>query len=504
MASRPDQIAMTLLGHDLRAALSDMIGGLRLIEPRRLDEPTRLQIERVRAAGEGLARLLEQGLAVMLGEAEAVPTLPPDVDLARFLDDLRMRWSGRAREKAVQFEMRIAPDLPGQMRADLIGLERVMSNLLDNALKHTDFGTVECRVQRHGADRLSFVVADDGPGFSPDALARLFRYEGRPPDAQKPGSGRGLHIAKEMADRMGGTLTVRNRELGGAEVTFTLPLPETSGEAARDRHLGLPDLVGLRVLLADDSATHQIVTSRMLMDMGATVDLASDGTEALARLTQDRFDLALIDIEMPGLSGLEVIRALRRMGVVKGQTPVLAVTAYVLRANREAILAAGANGILSKPVTCPIALGRAILGVLGRLEEVGGVPSGTLDAQAPEVAADMDESRFFRLLDLAGPGTATELLSRLQDDLRTVERALVQALPGPDWDQIRAQTHVLIALAGAVGAIRLQHAASSLNQLAHQRDMKGLQVLDHEVMQMTDALIHFVAGQAEALRRGST
>ncbi|MDT8854262.1 response regulator [Paracoccaceae bacterium Fryx2] len=492
-----DAAALALLGHDLRAALSDVVGGLRLIAPEKLDAATRGHLDRVRAAGEVLARLLEEGLAEMLGDGGRTGTTQANLQIARFLRDAEVRWSGRAREKALDFRLTVAPDVPGVVTADRIGLERALSNLLANAINYTDRGAVCCTVSRAPDGRhLCFAVTDNGPGFSDAALAQLFRLGGRPTGTNRPGTGMGLHIAKEMADRMQGQLRVRNRPEGGAEVTLTLPLlpgcasPDEGPDGAPDIMAPLPDLSSVKILLAEDSVTNQILISRMLTRMGAEVVLAHDGIEALQWLERETFDLALIDIEMPHLSGIEVIRALRALSGPTGQMPVLAVTSYVLRANRAAILAAGADGVLEKPLVCPAILGQAIAQVIGRnlLPPQSRPPAATAD-HLPV----MDEQRLDRLLEIAGHDTGRELVDRLNTDLRDVERALVRGFAGPDWDALRAQTHVLIALAGAVGALRLQHLSERLNAMAHQRDPTGLAALRHDLLALLDALIHFVA-----------
>jgi len=485
--------ALALLGHDLRAALSDVIGGLRLIGPEALIGLDRMQFERVRASGEVLARLLEQGLQVMLGEADCVTDEPQNLQVARFLGDLSQRWAGRAQEKGLTFVLAQAPDLPAVVRVDRVALDRVLSNIIGNAIKFSDLGTVACHVDLRPDGALCFVVTDDGPGFSDHALQHLFTLQGRPDGARKPGSGMGLHIAKDLTHRMGGEVSVRNRTLGGAAVEVMVPV---SGGTATDpaHQTGLPDLSQVRVLLAEDSPTQQLLLSRMLVLMGAEVEVVGDGVEAVGRLERERFDLALIDVEMPRLSGLDVIRALRAMPMPVAQMPVIAVTAYVLRANRAAILSAGADTIVSKPVHCPLALGRALESALARAPAIRAV------TPARHALPDLEEGRFERLLEIAGAEVAPELVARLLDDLQTVEGALVQAMTGPDWLALRAQSHVLVALAGAVGACTLQTQAETMNRLSYVQDKAGLTALAADLMTGLDGLIHFLAGQADVLR----
>ncbi|MFN3938392.1 MAG: response regulator, partial [Gemmobacter sp.] len=475
--------------HDIGAALSDVLGGLRLIETAEVDPAIRLQLDRVRAAGELLARLVEEGLAAIPGASD--PPAPGNVQLARLVADLAARWGARARGKALEFRLDLQDDLPPVILTERTGLERSLSNILSNAVKYTDSGAVELAVFRVADGRLIFRVRDDGPGFSGEALARLFEFEGRPGNADRPGEGLGLHIAWEQATRAGGALVARNRPEGGAEVVLSLPA-DACASAVPDGDLmqPLPDLSRIRVLVAEDNPTNQRLMATMLERMGAEVEMASDGIEAITALEQGRFDIALIDIEMPRLTGIHVIRALRAMSGPQAELPVLAVTAYVMRANREALYAAGADGIIAKPFGTLEAFGAAIARALRKTAPEPQLP---VDRPGPD-AVRMDPERFDRLLSVAGPTTARTLLLRLDEDLRHARRKLAAARTGPDWAEIRAQTHVLIALAGAVGALLLQNRAETLNAMAHARE-NGTSAALEEVLELLDALIEFVAAQ---------
>ena len=485
---------MTLLGHDLRAAVSDIIGGLRLIDQDAVDGATRLQLERVRASGETLARLLEQGLSMMLGEDDFAATHPANLQVARFLYDIEMRWSGRASEKGLEFTVSCSADVPQVLTLDRIALERVLSNILSNAVKYTDEGTVSLDIGMAGTGALRITVVDQGPGFSSDALTRLFEFKGRPDGTGKPGQGLGMHITKNMAGRLGGTVSVENLPGRGARVTLDLP-PETWTIAAPEQAVELPDLSSTKVLVAEDNATNQIIIGHMLAKMGAQFEIAEDGVEALHWLEREDFDLALIDIEMPRLGGIDVIRSLRSNDRQHSHMPIIAITAYVLRANRDAIYAAGADAILAKPLAGIETFGMAIANVLdrvGRPEEDNTVPADEL--------AEFDRACFDRLIEIAGPVASRELLERLCADLRKTERGLVAGLADGDIAAVRAETHVLIALAGAVGAARLQALAQTLNSAAHRRERGDLSQLGRDALVQLDRLIHFV--NQERARRG--
>ncbi len=481
---------MTLLGHDVRAAVSDIIGGLRLIDQEGMDPATRLQLERVRTSSETLARLLEEAMVILFGEEAAFPRTTSNVQLDRFFYDIEMRWSGRATAKGLILECHRDEDLPQVLTVDRISLDRILSNILSNAIKYTDQGRVRMDVGLGATGGLRVDVTDQGPGFSVGALDRLFQYEGRPEGTGKPGQGLGMHISNYLSGSLGGTIAVENLDGGGARVTLELP-PSVFSTGARDDHPDLPDLPDLsrtKVLLAEDSETNQLVLGQMLRRLGAEFETASDGVQALNWLEREEFDLALIDIEMPRLGGIDVIRAVRADDRVYSRMPIVAITAYVLRANRDAIYAAGADAILAKPIVSLETFGQAIANVLRR----SALNDGEAAIQVEEGLAEFNRDCFDRLIAVAGPDASRELLIRLAADLRNCERNLVAGLAEHDMTTIRAETHVLIALAGAVGAERLSGLAQNLNAIAHRQREGDIATLGEECLGQLDRLIHFI------------
>lgn len=450
--------ALRLYGHDIRAAVSDVVGGLRLIDPARVPPDLQCQLDRVRVAGETLADLIDGATMLSTGRpAQAAPSR--GFDFRSFLAGIEMRWSGRAREQGLTFRLDIDRHVPERIRAARIKLDRILGNLIANALKFSDRGRVTLSVRLEGA-ALIFQVRDQGRGFSKPALDRLFTPDGRPTNENRPGTGLGLHISKELADGLGGALVVENRAGAGADVT--LSLPRESWEC-RQGDGDRPDLSDLTVLVAEDNETNQILVRQMLEGMGARMLLARDGQEALDLLAHHPVNIALVDIEMPRVSGIEVMRRMRqRPGF---DTPMVALTAYVMRENREAIYAAGADGVIAKPIRSVSAFGQAIRRHVGRSMDDAPPPQPRPDAEATMAA--FDRNRFESILQAAGPDGRQEFLLHLLQDLRSVRGELKQATAGNDTVQTRAQSHILISLAGAVGADRLQQIAESLNAAAH-------------------------------------
>ncbi len=455
---------LALLGHDVRAAVSDVIGGLQLLPREGLAPEAHLQLERVRASAELLSRLMDEGLAAVLGEDNVASAPTDNIPLTGLIHDIEARWCGRAREKGLTFTASTARNAPHVLTLNRIALDRILSNILSNAIKYSDVGVVALHVEITPSNRLRLAVTDDGPGFSAEALARLFDLGGRPHDNEVPGQGLGLHIARGMAGRLGGAITVENRTTGGA--CIALELPPTSWTTPTAPPAALPDLSHVKVLVADDSATNQAIIGRMLDRMGASYVIADDGVAALDWLSRETFDLALVDIEMPRLSGLDVIHQLRVGAYAHKNMPVIAITAYVLQSNRDAIYAAGADAILVKPLAGIETFGATISKLLNH-------PAIPAEEAAMSAAAAQDDTstRLERLVDAAGPDLGQELLSRLSADLRSVEHGLIEGFAAGAAEQIHSCTHILIALAGTAGAEELLALARALNHTAQTGDI---------------------------------
>lgn len=474
----PDAQTVALLGHDLRAALSEVIGGLRLIDTEQLSPEPRGHITRTRAASEALALLLEQALALLPDALPRTTSAPKILQTEQFLASLDLRWTARAQEHGLGFQL-VSKDLPAHLGLDPALLERILSNLLNNALKYAENGSITCALRLSAAQQLDISVRDKGKGFSPATLSRLYTCYNRDEAASKPGSGMGLHIVWDIVAQAGGQITAGNHPDGGAEVVVHLPLRQPMPQAPAPLQSPLQNR---HLLIADDSETSRLLLTQMLRSQGAQITTAVNGAQAISCLHQGHFDAMLIDIEMPKMNGLEVIGHIRSQPGPLAHLPVLAITAYQLRANKAAILAAGADSLLCKPVLDMQILTEAVLQVLER--------NAVADTPAPQV----EPNQFEQLLEMAGPQMATELLYHLQSDLRSTERGLLAASHGPDWPAVRRETHVMIALAGTAGASFLHQLALTLNDLANQSvpDRGTFHTLLPQALEQLDMLIHFI------------
>ncbi len=205
----------------------------------------------------------------------------------------------------------------------------------------------------------------------------------------------------------------------------------------------------------------------MLSALNAEVTVCGDGVEALERFDQQPVDLVVVDIEMPRLSGLDVIRAIRARGDARADVPIVALTAYAMREHRERIAAAGANGLISKPITSVEALRRGLAAHLAPSFEAPPRADAPEDLAEGEGGPVIDTAIFAALCEAIGQETMAELLEKVIADLLSAQRELADALVDLDRGPIRSASHILISVAGALGAVRLQACARMVNGIAH-------------------------------------
>lgn len=434
-----------LIRHDMRAALADILGGLELLPASELSPKSKRQLTRVQAAARQLHRLTE-----ML-DAEAKPSdAQPVTDLALLLQGILDRWSGHANAIGAAFSADIG--LGPSVGVPLSGqdVERILGNLLENAFKYGEASPVQIIVVLdEGESVVSLRVRDRGRGIAEADRSAVLERGHRGAQRQAQGSGLGLYIVRQLVAQAGGKLTLNAGPDGrGLEATVELPVevpitrPRRIDSTAR--------LTGMRVLLVEDNPTNQLVAQKMLETLGATCRLCGDGIEGAAAVEQDRFDIALIDIEMPRKGGLALISELRAHGdPAVRDMPMVAVTAYALPEHRARIMAAGADGVIVKPLDDIAVFGAAVAEYLSANTAV------------------VDASALAHLSDVLGAEGYAELRNRLTSDFASTRKRLEDGFTSADAKAVREATHALIALAGTVGATALQEGAQAMNRFMH-------------------------------------
>ncbi|HEY2929180.1 ATP-binding protein [Piscinibacter sp.] len=258
-----------------------------------------------------------------------------------------------AQDRGLQFEVEFAPGLPGWVDGDASRIKQVLHNLIGNAIKFTARGEVGLHVEPCPAG-LCFSVRDSGEGIAPQALERIFDAFEQGPAATvhaRAGTGLGLTISRQIARAMGGDVFCRSGEGDGATFVFTLPLVSAAPPPPRGSEAAPASTARLdgHVLVVDDNPVNAVVASAMLECMGLRIDVADDGAQALSLMASRRYDLVLMDCQLPVMDGWEATRRWRSTEAPGRHLPIVALTALAVMGDRERCLQAGMDDYLAKP-----------------------------------------------------------------------------------------------------------------------------------------------------------
>ncbi len=358
------------MSHELRTPLNGIIAMSEMLHQQQTDPKGREMTRTVVASGRILERVLNDILDVSKIEAIEVEFERVPFDMDTLLLDVAALHRATAEAKGLRMELNILPGAAGTYVGDHVRVSQVISNLLSNAVKFTDQGRVAITA-RPCSTGLHLVVSDTGQGFDRATSDRLFkRFEQGDSSINRRhgGTGLGLWISRALVRAMGGTIRVRSIVGKGTLFSVHLPLVRSLPQAPpplaaepepQGRHEdGWPPL---RVLIAEDHEVNQRVMMMILDTIGAKVTLAENGVVAVEAFKDADFDVILMDIQMPVMDGLVAMAKIRELEVASGasRTPIIAVTANAMAADREASMKAGADDHLSKPVR-PAALIEAL------------------------------------------------------------------------------------------------------------------------------------------------
>ncbi|MBD7941812.1 ATP-binding protein [Brevundimonas guildfordensis] len=398
---------MAAIGHDLRTPISAILTGADYLRSTVPNSAGRQQVALIEDAGLMMKALLDDLLDHSRLNAGRMHVESHDFDLRLMLAQTARLWQGHARAQGLQLRLEGARETPRWVHGDAMRLRQVLNNLISNAMKFTNAGTVTLRVRSwlndEGSYALLIEVADTGRGMSAEQLERLFTPFDQTQDgvaARFGGSGLGLAISRDLIILMGGRLTVRSEPGGGSQFTVALslsqgqpeagadipeelitplavpgrldplaPLPDDLPAAAAYPHQPAPAPEGvtaededeaadsrpLRVLVVDDHAINRRAIQLILQAFDCEIVMAENGLAALEACEGQAFDVIFMDVRMPELDGRETTRRLRKGGGPNARVPVIAVTADTEPEDMRACLASGMNAFVSKPLT-PAAL----------------------------------------------------------------------------------------------------------------------------------------------------
>lgn len=347
------------ISHEIRNPMNGVIGIADNFRTESLDPDSRRKFGLLRQCATHLSSLLEDILDFSKVQAGAVEIEAKPFNLSELMDSIAAMTAADSEKRGIPVEIAVSPAVPDHLIGDPKRVRQILLNFVSNALKFSGRGqvsvTVWCKNLHPGSAEVIFAVSDEGPGISPEEQQRLFTRFERGAAAQQgrvPGTGLGLALCKGLAEKMGGRIWLESEPGQGSCFSFSAPFAIVDAETDQTPVAAPAAAIRPKVaLVVDDQEYNRIVLTDQLETLGFVVQSAGDGTTALALAGSQDFDAVFLDLNLPGLSGLEVSRAIRALPNKSATAVILATTAFSTPEKRNQCVAAGMDAFVGKPVT---------------------------------------------------------------------------------------------------------------------------------------------------------
>jgi PAS domain S-box-containing protein len=484
MASQAKSDFLAMMSHEVRTPLNGVLGSLGLLQDTVLDAQQRKYVETGRRSAEWLLSIINNILDFSKMEAGKIELEPTVFMITGLVGSVVEMLEPRASEKAISVLAEIDSSVPRRAHGDATKIGQVLLNLAGNGVKFTSRGKVvigvSCLGRTESFMRLRFEVRDTGCGIAPEQKEKIFdEFWSRREDAVHgvEGTGLGLPISRKLVHAMGGEIDFVSRKGEGSRFWFDIPLTIVSPDAttldegalqrseAKPARAGEIHLKG-RVLVAEDNPANQMIIRSLLERLGLRVDVVANGIEAVDAASSRPYDVVLMDIGMPEMDGIAATRAIRALPGPMASVPIVAVTAHLMRGERESLLTQGLNDYLSKPIDRTALLDCLKRWLTPETAKVTVTDRTETHTQTRETNSPINRGILDQLLEDVGQENAEAVVDAFVQELERQRIALEDAAGRSDLDAMAQAAHRLKSSAASFGATGLSQVVASIEQAA--------------------------------------
>jgi len=463
-ASKAKESFLANVSHEIRTPMNGIIGLTSLLQKTKLDDKQTQYINAVKQSGEHLLVIINDLLdfsKIVAGQMEFEHI---EFDLSMLLYNINQTYGNRAIEKGIYLKIDVDENIPNKLQGDPVRLNQVLVNLLGNSIKFTEQGGVSIHISNINSSeknpRLQFTIRDTGIGIAPDKLETVFTSfkQARSDTARKyGGTGLGLSIVKKLVDAQNGKVWVESEIGKGSdfifELSFEIPNETKTAAAAGEVY---HKLKGVEILLAEDNVVNQLLANDLITEWDANIDIADNGEIAINKLRKKRYDLVLMDVQMPVVNGLEATEIIRKYSDESiSHIPIIAMTASAIKGDSEKCIAAGMTDYITKPFNA-LDLNNKIWMYLSEEKRIFAEGMNNENNNTSTTTNGEFNSSLINLNNLKDFSRGkTEFMVKMLNLLITQTPPAVEqigtAIPLQDWDTVRSLSHKMKPNIGLLG-----------------------------------------------------